>query len=152
MFAAKPRTCVRYVLGVYFRQGIKLLLLSIFAFHIAFYLPVSQEKFDINKKDKLDHLNTKMEPSELDLIVFDKSTTSDQEMFEIKQKNTVIVRNATENHMSSSKVKLKNIVDYKWELKPYNGRLVAAHKGGNIIAYTIKGKILLKCFKNWTKK
>lgn len=89
-----------------------------------------------------------MEPSELDLIVFDKSTTSDQEMFEIKQKNTVIVRNATENHMSSSKVKLKNIVDYKWELKPYNGRLVAAHKGGNIIAYTIKGKILLKCFKN----
>lgn len=84
-----------------------------------------------------------MESPELDVIVFDKANTSDQEIFEIKQNNTVIVRNATEIHMSSSKVKLKNIVDYKWELKPYIGRLVAAHKGGNIIAYTIKGNTIL---------
>lgn len=80
-----------------------------------------------------------MESSELDVIVFDQKTSADQETFEIKQKNTVIVRKPTKTHMSSSKVKLTNIVDYKWEIKPYNRRLVDAHKGGKIIAYTIKG-------------
>lgn len=80
-----------------------------------------------------------MESSELDVIVFEK----EEETFDIKQKNTVIVRKPTDLHTSSSKVKLKNIVDYKWELKPYTGRLVAAHKAGNIIAYTIKGKTIL---------
>lgn len=81
-----------------------------------------------------------MDAPQIDVIIFDKASTSDQETFEIKQKNAVIVRNHSESHMSSSKIKLKNIVDYKWELKPYVGRLVAAHKGGNIIAYAIKGK------------
>lgn len=39
----------------------------------------------------------------------------------------------------SSKVKLKNIVDYKWEARHYPGRLIAVHIDGKIIAYSIKG-------------
>lgn len=34
-------------------------------------------------------------------------------------------------------VKLKNIIGYKWELKNYPGRLIAIHKEGKIIAYSI---------------
>lgn len=38
----------------------------------------------------------------------------------------------------SSKVKLKNIVDYKWEIKQYVGHLIAIHIGGQYVAYSIK--------------
>ncbi|XP_063699404.1 enhancer of mRNA-decapping protein 4 homolog isoform X2 [Culicoides brevitarsis] len=81
-----------------------------------------------------------MESSEVDIVVFDKSTVNELEICEIKRQDTVILRDSVDTPMSSSKVKLKNIVDYKWETKPYTGRLVAAHKCGNIIAYTIKAK------------
>lgn len=37
----------------------------------------------------------------------------------------------------SSMVKLKNIIGYKWEKKNYPGHLVAIHKEGKIIAYSI---------------
>jgi len=39
----------------------------------------------------------------------------------------------------SSKVKLRNIVDYKWEQKNYPGRLIAVHMDGKYMAYVIKG-------------
>jgi len=47
----------------------------------------------------------------------------------------------------SSKVKLKNVVDYKWEQKYYYpGHLVAVHRDGKHLAYAINGKyqLLLK--------
>ena len=34
-------------------------------------------------------------------------------------------------------VKLKSIVDYKWEEKNYPGHLIASHKDGKVIAYSI---------------
>lgn len=40
----------------------------------------------------------------------------------------------------SSRIKLKNIVDYKWEVKNYIGRLIAVHIEGKYVAYAIKGK------------
>lgn len=45
----------------------------------------------------------------------------------------------TQDH-GSSRVKLKNIVDYKWEVKKYHGRLIAVHRDGQVIAYSIKLK------------
>lgn len=45
-----------------------------------------------------------------------------------------------EERHGSSRVKLKNIVDYKWEVKKYFGRLIAVHRDGQIIAYSIKLK------------
>lgn len=41
------------------------------------------------------------------------------------------------NSHGSSKVKLKNIIGYKWETKNYPGHLIAIHKEGKIIAYSI---------------
>ncbi|CRK91082.1 CLUMA_CG004770, isoform A [Clunio marinus] len=37
----------------------------------------------------------------------------------------------------SSMVKLKNIIGYKWEKKDYPGHLIAIHKDGKVIAYSI---------------
>lgn len=36
-----------------------------------------------------------------------------------------------------NQVKLKNIIGYKWEVKNYPGHLIAIHKDGKIIAYSI---------------
>ena len=52
----------------------------------------------------------------------------------------VLCSNGKHEH-SSSKVKLKSVVDYKWDIKNYPGRLVAVHLDGKHIAYTINGKI-----------
>uniref|UniRef100_A0A336M137 CSON006973 protein n=1 Tax=Culicoides sonorensis TaxID=179676 RepID=A0A336M137_CULSO len=75
-----------------------------------------------------------------DKITLFANQTSEQDIFETKYKNIVIVRNASKNNLSSSKIKLKNIVDYSWEVKTYNGRLVAGHKDGKLIAYSIRAK------------
>lgn len=39
--------------------------------------------------------------------------------------------------LSCKQVKLKNIIGYKWEVKNYPGHLIAIHKDGKIIAYSI---------------
>lgn len=53
----------------------------------------------------------------------------------------MIVTGSTGLHeRGSSKIKLKNIVDYKWEVKNYAGRLIAVHFDGKYVAYAIKGK------------
>jgi enhancer of mRNA-decapping protein 4 len=61
-----------------------------------------------------------------------------QHCFETNGANIVVVGNRGDHTHGSSKVKLKNIVDYKWEQKNYPGRLIAVHMGGMIIAYSIK--------------
>lgn len=45
-------------------------------------------------------------------------------------------RSSSSTH-GSSMVKLKNIIGYKWEAKNYAGHLVAIHKDGKIVAYSI---------------
>lgn len=62
-------------------------------------------------------------------------------MHDISGKDVQIQHEVAENQLykiSSSKIKLKNIVDFKWEKKHYPGRLIAVHLKENIIAYAIK--------------
>ncbi|XP_017785329.1 PREDICTED: enhancer of mRNA-decapping protein 4 isoform X2 [Nicrophorus vespilloides] len=47
----------------------------------------------------------------------------------------------------SSKVKLKNLVDYNWELKYHIGQLIACHVNGKHYAYTLKPKGKLGMFR-----
>ena len=58
--------------------------------------------------------------------------------YAIKGQNVVVMGSTGNHDHGSSKVKLKNIVDYKWEQKNYPGRLIAVHSEGKIIAYAIK--------------
>ncbi|KAJ6649871.1 Enhancer of mRNA-decapping protein 4 like [Pseudolycoriella hygida] len=56
-----------------------------------------------------------------------------------KAKNVVVVGSCDGTHdHGSSKIKLKNIVDYKWKEKNYSGRLIAVHLDGHHVAYAIK--------------
>ncbi|XP_054082484.1 enhancer of mRNA-decapping protein 4 homolog isoform X3 [Zeugodacus cucurbitae] len=57
--------------------------------------------------------------------------------YEIATKKVNIVVSPGNHDHGSSKVKLKNIVDYKWELKNYPGHLIAVHMDGKHIAYVI---------------
>lgn len=49
----------------------------------------------------------------------------------------VQVQPRSSNSHGSSMVKLKNIIGYKWETKNYPGHLIAIHKEGKVIAYSI---------------
>lgn len=61
-----------------------------------------------------------------------------QHCYETNGANVVVqVQPRSSNSHGSSKVKLKNIIGYKWEVKNYPGRLIAIHKDGKIIAYSI---------------
>ncbi|XP_055837362.1 enhancer of mRNA-decapping protein 4 homolog isoform X4 [Episyrphus balteatus] len=69
------------------------------------------------------------------VIVF--KTGDKQHCYEINEPNVTIVGSAGSHDHGSSKVKLKNIVDYKWETKNYPGHLIAVHIDGKHIAYVI---------------
>lgn len=61
-----------------------------------------------------------------------------QHCYETNGANTVVqVLPRTGNSRGSSMVKLKNIIGYKWPQKNYAGHLIAIHKEGKIIAYSI---------------
>lgn len=67
---------------------------------------------------------------------------------EIKGENVIVhCVQGTHNH-GSSKVKLIDRIDYNWEFKYYHGNLVAAHIGGKVIAYGMKGIKLMSFYKN----
>ncbi|XP_037024595.1 enhancer of mRNA-decapping protein 4 homolog isoform X1 [Bradysia coprophila] len=56
-----------------------------------------------------------------------------------RAKNVVVVGSCVGTHdHGSSKIKLTNIVDYKWKEKNYSGRLIAVHLNGRHVAYAIK--------------
>lgn len=63
-----------------------------------------------------------------------------QHSYDTNGRNVIVVGSAGTHDHGSSKIKLKNIVDYKWEVKNYNGHLVATHIDGQYLAYAIKGK------------
>lgn len=54
-----------------------------------------------------------------------------------------VITGAGQHDSGSSKVKLKNIVDYTWEERFYTGTLLAVHMGGKYIAYGIKGELVM---------
>lgn len=60
---------------------------------------------------------------------------------EIRSEAVKVISNPGTHDHGSSKVKLKNIVDYIWEAKNYFGRLIAVHIDGKHIAYVINGKM-----------
>lgn len=70
----------------------------------------------------------------------------EQNAFETNGASVVVVGSAGSHDHGSSKIKLKSIVDYKWEVKNYIGRLIAVHLDGKYVAYAIKGKFLSNNF------
>jgi enhancer of mRNA-decapping protein 4 len=54
-----------------------------------------------------------------------------------------IVPSSGKHSMGSSKVKLKNVVDYSWEYKFYDGQILAIHISGAYIAYGLQGKFII---------
>ncbi|XP_055296288.1 enhancer of mRNA-decapping protein 4 homolog isoform X3 [Sitodiplosis mosellana] len=62
----------------------------------------------------------------------------EQSAHETDGASIVVVGSAGSHDHGSSKIKLKNIVDYKWEVKNYIGRLIAVHLEGKYVAYAIK--------------
>ncbi|XP_049538027.1 enhancer of mRNA-decapping protein 4 homolog isoform X1 [Anopheles darlingi] len=67
-------------------------------------------------------------------------STPEQRQHSIKtsQKNVTVVCSGGKHDLGSSKIKLMNMVDYKWEQKHYPGRLIACHKECDVMAYGIK--------------
>lgn len=53
---------------------------------------------------------------------------------------TIIPSPGDHDH-GSSKVKLKNIVDFTWDHLLYTGQLLAVHVSGKYLAYGLKGNI-----------
>lgn len=56
---------------------------------------------------------------------------------------TIIASPGDHDH-GSSKVKLKNIVDFTWDHHLYTGQLLAVHVSGKYLAYGLKGKRRLR--------
>lgn len=63
-----------------------------------------------------------------------------QHCLDIGGRNATVIGGSGKHDHGSSRVKLKNIVDYKWEQKNYPGRLIACHNEGKLIAYAITGE------------
>lgn len=61
----------------------------------------------------------------------------DTNSVEITSEDVTIIPSCGE-HQPSSKITLKNIVDFNWELRFYAGQLLAVHIGGKYVAYGIK--------------
>lgn len=62
--------------------------------------------------------------------------------YNIKTNHTRVNGCGGSHARGSSKVKLKNVVDYKWEQKYYYpGHLVAVHRDGKHLAYAINGNL-----------
>ncbi|KAJ8686594.1 hypothetical protein QAD02_022388 [Eretmocerus hayati] len=63
----------------------------------------------------------------------------DHHTVEIIHNKVNIIPSPGDHNHGSSKVKLKNIVDFNWEHKYYVGQLLAVHTSGKYLAYGIKG-------------
>lgn len=57
----------------------------------------------------------------------------------ITANKVVVTTNAGSHNHGSSMMKVRNIVDYNWEAKYYTGQLLALHKNGKYLAYSMKG-------------
>ncbi|KAH8334125.1 hypothetical protein KR059_006900 [Drosophila kikkawai] len=89
-----------------------------------------QDKLPIAANGKL------TEPKEVEIINF--LPHERQCCRVIKTNHTRVLASGGVHNRGSSKVKLKNVVDYKWERKYYYpGHLVAVHRDGKHLAYAI---------------
>lgn len=61
----------------------------------------------------------------------------------VSGENVTIIPSSGKHTVGSSKVKLKNLVDYSWEHKFYPGQILAIHISGKYVAYGIQGKFCL---------
>ncbi|XP_043498767.1 enhancer of mRNA-decapping protein 4 [Polistes fuscatus] len=66
------------------------------------------------------------------------SGQEDQHSVELYSQNVTIIPSSGGHDHGSSKVKLKNIVDFTWEHNFYTGQLLAVHMSGKYLAYGIK--------------
>ncbi|XP_021913253.1 enhancer of mRNA-decapping protein 4 isoform X2 [Zootermopsis nevadensis] len=64
--------------------------------------------------------------------------TDESNSSEVFCEKVTIVPSSGLHETGSSKVKLKNVVDFSWELRFYTGQLLAVHVGGKYIAYGLK--------------
>lgn len=64
--------------------------------------------------------------------------TDESNSSEVFCEKVTIIPSSGLHETGSSKVKLKNVVDFSWELRFYTGQLLAVHVGGKYIAYGIK--------------
>ncbi|XP_076751007.1 enhancer of mRNA-decapping protein 4 homolog Ge-1 [Xylocopa sonorina] len=62
----------------------------------------------------------------------------DQHSAELYSANVTVIPSPGGHNHGSSKVKLKNIVDFTWEHNFYSGQLLAVHMSGKYLAYGIK--------------
>ncbi|XP_052864173.1 enhancer of mRNA-decapping protein 4 homolog [Anopheles cruzii] len=69
---------------------------------------------------------------------FTFSADERQHSFKTSDKSIKVVCSGGTHDRGSSKIKLINMVDYKWEQKNYPGRLIACHKERDVMAYAIK--------------
>lgn len=68
----------------------------------------------------------------------------DQHSVELCSTNVTIIPSPGDHDHGSSKVKLKNIVDFTWDHHLYTGQLLAVHVSGKYLAYGIKGGNILE--------
>uniref|UniRef100_A0A182QTQ4 Uncharacterized protein n=1 Tax=Anopheles farauti TaxID=69004 RepID=A0A182QTQ4_9DIPT len=61
-----------------------------------------------------------------------------QHSFKTSDKNVTVVCTEGKHDRGSSKIKLVNVVNFKWEQKNYPGRLIACHKDCYLLAYSIR--------------
>ncbi|XP_057331359.1 enhancer of mRNA-decapping protein 4 [Microplitis mediator] len=66
------------------------------------------------------------------------SSQEDHHSADIYSTDVTVVLSPGGHDHGSSKVKLKNIVDFTWELQFYTGQLLAVHMSGKYLAYGIK--------------
>ncbi|PNF32915.1 hypothetical protein B7P43_G01848 [Cryptotermes secundus] len=64
--------------------------------------------------------------------------TDESNSAEVFCEKVTIIPSSGQHETGSSKVKLKNVVDFSWELRFYTGQLLAVHVGGKYLAYGIK--------------
>lgn len=67
------------------------------------------------------------------------SGQEDQHSVELCSTNVTIIPSPGDHDHGSSKVKLKNIVDFTWDHHLYTGQLLAVHVSGKYLAYGLKG-------------
>ena len=61
----------------------------------------------------------------------------DTNCFPVRGSEVEVVSSLGDHDVGSSKLKIKNIVNFGWEHKFYPGRIVAAHRSDTYLAYTI---------------
>uniref|UniRef100_A0A182SFB1 Ge1_WD40 domain-containing protein n=1 Tax=Anopheles maculatus TaxID=74869 RepID=A0A182SFB1_9DIPT len=66
------------------------------------------------------------------------SVEESQHSFKTTDKNITVVCTEGKHDRGSSKIKLVNVVNFKWEQKNYPGRLIACHKDCFLLAYSIR--------------